>query len=312
VENRGRFFLIAAGVSLLIWAVCLLLHPGKPLRFYEYTQISEGGDDQLPPESRQREGSKPRGRATPPKNGARRATNGKDNFRAAARQSAMAVFRGAPIMDYLPTQIDLKTRLFLEELERMLRADLLENGDFGRIEKIFEDVGESNQENIGLKMRLLTFSISLESDAGPSFDLSKKLSLFEALNRSTPVLRLSEYLAEVGFMKALGPVDWDVMSDIPVEERKYLLRGMARAGDLESITTALSAREEAERAEVLKYAVTQLMENHPGKTITYIDKMEDSDSRFFCLSVAVDSLRAAAGDLEADEWAKEIVKSRRK
>ena len=119
-------------------------------------------------------------------------------------------------------------------------------------------------------------------------------------------MSFSNYLASVGAEKAPGPVDGGVISAIPVADRKSLLWGMARAGDMDAITTAMGVKEEAERGLLLEYTVNELMKSQPGKTISYIDEMHDPVQREFCLTFAVEALRLAGATVEAEEWGKQL------
>jgi hypothetical protein len=228
-------------------------------------------------------------------------------LRAEPRGSAKMILDGASILEFLPNNLDLKAMLFFEELQNALRADLLASGDFGKIVKIFEELEGSSENLTGAKIRLLKFTTNLESGSGISNDVSEKIRLFEILNRSDHIMRFSRYLTAVGAEKALGPIDEDVMSAIPIVDRKPLLKGMTRSGDLDAITTVLGIKEKAERDPLLRYTIMELMESHPGKSITYIDEMQNLMQRKFCLKVAVESLHKAGAVTEAEEWAEQLL-----
>lgn len=232
--------------------------------------------------------------------------SGRDQMRMEIQRDVRMILDGTSILEYLPDYKGLETMVFLEELEKALRADLSSSGDFGKIEKIFNNLDGGGKNLGGIKIPLLKFIPQLESGAGVSSDVTKKISLYETLNRSEFVMSFSNYLAAVGAEKSLGPIDGDVILAIPVADRKSLLWGMARSGDVDAITTALGVRDEAERGSLLKYSVKELMGNHPGKTISYIDAIQDPGQRTFCLTVAVESLRMAGATTEADEWAKQL------
>lgn len=228
-------------------------------------------------------------------------------LRAEARGSAKRILEGASILEFLPENLEVKAMLFFEELENALRADLLVSGDFGKIGEIFEELEGGSENHTGAKTRLLKFTTSLESGAGISNDVSEKIRLFEILNRSDHIMQFSGFLTAVGAEKALGPIDEGVMLAIPIVDRKPLLKGMTRSGDLDAITTVLGIREKAERDSLLRYTVMELMGNHPGKSVTYIDAMQDLMQRKFCLKVAVESLHKAGAVAEAEEWAEQLL-----
>jgi hypothetical protein len=230
----------------------------------------------------------------------------RDQLRAEAQRTAGLILDGSSILEHLPDYTGLTTMIFLEELQKALRVDLSSSGDFGKIEKIFSDLDGAGDKFGGVKIRLLRFATTLNSGSDPSSDITAKVSLFETLNRSGRVMQFSNYLAEVGAKKVLGPIDGDVISAIPIADRRSLLWGMARSGDLDAITTVLGVREEAERGALLKYTVKELMESQPGKTISYIDEMQDPVQREFCLTFAVESLRMAGATVDAEEWAKQL------
>jgi len=230
----------------------------------------------------------------------------RDQTRMEIQRDVRMILDGASILEYLPDYSGLEAMVFLEELEKALKADLSSSGDFGKIEKIFNDLDRGGKKFGGIKIPLLRFIPQLESVAGVSGDVTKKISLYEILNRSDFVMSFSNYLAAVGAEKASGPIGGDVISAIPDADRKSLLWGMARSGDMDAITTVLGVQEEAERGSLLKYTVKELMGSHPGKTILYIDEMQDPAQREFCLTFAVEALRMAGATVEAEEWAKQL------
>jgi hypothetical protein len=227
----------------------------------------------------------------------------RDQVRAEAQDAVRMILDGASILGYLSNYTGREGLIFLEELRNGLRADLKSSGEFGKIEKIFNDLAGDGKSHTGLKISLLRSTANFESGSGVSSDVKKKMELFEIFNRSDHIMSFSKYLAKIGAEKASGPIDEAVMSAIPAAERKSLLWGMARSGDLDAITTVLGVQEETERGALLDYTVKELMRNHPGKTISHIDEMQDPVQRTFCLTVAVESLRTAGATAEADEWA---------
>ncbi len=232
--------------------------------------------------------------------------SGRDQMRMEIQRDVRMILDGTSILEYLPDYKGLETMVFLEELQNALKADLSSSGDFGKIEKIFNDLEGGGKNLGGIKIPLLRFIPQLKSGAGVSSDVTKKISLYETLNRSDFVMSFSNYLASVGAEKAPGPVDGGVISAIPVADRKSLLWGMARSGDMDAITTAMGVQEEADRGLLLEYTVNELMKSQPGKTISYIDEMEDPVQREFCLTFAVEALRLAGATVEAEEWAKQL------
>jgi|GEM_PF-6010463 len=242
----------------------------------------------------------------PTRSGGSRKLGNKTDLQAEAQKDVKMILDGISILEYLPDYSGLEAMFFLEELEKALKADLSSSGDFGKIEKIFNDLDRGGKKFGGIKIPLLRFIPQLESGAGVSGDVTKKISLYEILNRSDFVMSFSNYLAAVGAEKALGPIGGDVISAIPDADRKSLLWGMARSGDMDAITTVLGIQEEAERGSLLKYTVKELMGSHPGKTISYIDEMQDPVQREFCLTFAVEALRLAGATVEAEEWTKQL------
>jgi len=230
----------------------------------------------------------------------------KAEIREKAQRDVGRILGGAPIHEFLPEYSGMAKIIFCEELEKGLKVDLSSTGDYGIIKKIFTSLNENGDKHGGLKERLLSFTISLESGTGISNDVSEKIGLYDILNRSDYVMSFSNYLAKIGANKGPGPIDQTVFSAISNENRKALLRGMARSGDLDGITTALGVQEEAERGSLLEFTVNELMKNHPGKTISHIAELQDPVQRTFCLTIAVESLRKAGAMEEAEEWAKVI------
>jgi len=96
---------------------------------------------------------------------------------AEAQKDVKMILDGISILEYLPDYSGLEAMVFLEELEKALKADLSSSGDFGKIEKIFNDLDRGGKKFGGIKIPLLRFIPQLESVAGVSGDVTKKMVL---------------------------------------------------------------------------------------------------------------------------------------
>ena len=145
------------------------------------------------------------------------------------------------------------------------------------------------------------FVANLRTELGPAMDFSEKVTMLNSMEPKMNPSQFEDFLELLGSKKSHGVLDPNTLEKLSVPEMKSLITGMTRSGDLSAIDAALCQRGKTDE-DLLGFTVRKLMRSHPGKSIEYFDEIADRKIRKYCLTIAIESVRAAGADLEADEW----------
>lgn len=193
------------------------------------------------------------------------------------------------------------------EFSRILSQRLVRNieltGDYQIVERILEELDGEKLQDRSLLNRTFLAILGTASDQDISADLKAQIELFEKNERLKMIFSLPEILERFGMTSKRVAISQELFSQFDVDEKRALVNGYARSGNVEVLEKLIQIHQEQEGDMLIDSAITTMVESDPRPVIDFILDISNQDMRTYCLDVAIMHLREIGATLDADDLA---------
>jgi hypothetical protein len=188
------------------------------------------------------------------------------------------------------------SRIFYQQLVRNLEL----TGDYRIIESILEELDGEKLQDRSLLNRTFLAILGTASDQDISAELKVQIQLFEKNERLKMMFSLPEILERFGMTSERVAISQELFSQFDVDEKRGLVNGYARSGNVEVLEKLIQNRQGQEGDILIDSAITTMVESDPRPVIDFILDISNQDMRTYCLDVAITHLREIGATLDAD------------